>query len=81
MTPKLFEINVKTSKGSQARENSLSSSIHAGLMSTYGKSLTKGLSLQREVSSPPINVGYTRDIHTSIPKYSGSDTKKKTEIN
>ena len=81
ITPKLFEINVKTSKGSQGREHSLGSSIQAGLMSTYGRSLSKGINLQREVSSPPVSFGYTRDVQTSIPKYYNfsSDVKKKGE--
>ena len=72
--PRLFEINVRSSKSSQLKETNFAHAVHAGLMSTYGRSLTKGLSAPREASNPSTAFAMVREKHSSGQKIVNSNS-------
>ena len=73
VVPRLFEINVRSSKSGQFKETNFASGVHAGLMSTYGRSLTKGLSAPREASNPSTAFAMVREKHGSNHKSTNSN--------
>jgi len=76
IVPRLFEINVRSSKSGQFRETNFATAVHAGLMSTYGKNLNKGLSAPREASNPSTAFAMVREKQSSGQKVVHSDAKK-----
>jgi tubulin polyglutamylase TTLL6/13 len=73
VVPRLFEINVRSSKSGQFKETNFATGVHAGLMSTYGRSLTKGLSAPREASNPSTAFAMVREKHGSSHKSTNSN--------